>query len=69
MFHDEACRCAFEPKVAQHLFPREAPMPVLADQTLYSGSITLFTLGCVALAIAVAVVHDYRNHRAKFRKH
>ncbi len=44
-------------------------MPVLADQTLYSGSITLFTLGCVALAIAVAVVHDYRNHRAKFRKH
>lgn len=39
-------------------------MPVFADQTLYSGLITLLTLAGVASALAVAVFHDYRSHRA-----
>lgn len=42
-------------------------MPVFADQTIYSGLITLFTIGGVFVGISVAILHDYRNQKPKNR--
>lgn len=36
-------------------------MPVFADQTVFSGIITLVTMTGVFVGIAVAIVHDYRS--------
>ncbi len=44
-------------------------MPVFADQTVFSGIITLVTMTGVFVGIAVAIVHDYRSQHARLRKH
>lgn len=43
-------------------------MPIFADQTVYSGIITLVTLSGVIMGIAIAVIHDYRSQHSRPRK-
>ncbi len=43
-------------------------MPVFADQTIYSGIITLIALSGVFVGITVAIVHDYRSQHSKLHK-
>lgn len=44
-------------------------MPVFADQTVFSGIITLVTMTGVFVGIAVAIVHDYRSQHGYRSQH
>lgn len=44
-------------------------MPVFADQTVFSGIITLVTMTGVFVGIAVAIVHDYRSQHPYRSEH